>query len=85
MRLYLQDPPSAGEITEVIGRLGVEPRDLMRRKEAPYKELELKNDGLTTTQLVAAMAEHPVLIERPVVMNETAAALGREGARASCR
>ncbi len=77
VRLYLKDPPSAEEIGEVIHRLGVEPRALMRRKESQYRELSLKNDALTEAQLVDAMVSHPVLIERPVVFNESRAALGR--------
>ena len=77
IRLYLQDAPNAAEISQVVERLGVEPRALMRRKETLYKELNLKNDTLTAAQLVDAMAEHPALIERPIVLNAEKAAVGR--------
>ena len=77
VRLYLSDPPSPDEINAVLGQLGMEPRALMRRKEAAFKELGLKDDGMTTETLVNAMSEHPVLIERPIVITGDRAALGR--------
>lgn len=73
---YLKTPPSADEITALLKKLGIEARALMRTKEAAYKEL-----GLTKVEdekaLIAAMAENPVLIERPVVIKGSKAALGR--------
>lgn len=74
---YLKTPPSEAELSSALNALGIEPRDLMRRKEAPYKELSLDDDGLTRDELVAAMAENPVLIERPVVFRGNRAAVGR--------
>ena len=64
---YQQTPPSAAEIKEALKAMGMKPRDLLRRKNTPYDELKLDNPKLTDAQLVAAMAEHPLLIERPVV------------------
>ncbi len=74
---YLKTPPAAGEIEAVLERLGMEPRDLMRRKEAAYRAAGLDDPGLDRRQLVEAMAANPVLIERPVVLAQDKAALGR--------
>ncbi|MCW2307093.1 arsenate reductase (glutaredoxin) [Rhodobium gokarnense] len=73
---YLKTPPSEAEIKAVLDKLGIDARALMRTKEKSYKELGLA--GVTDDdKLVAAMAENPVLIERPVVLKGEKAALGR--------
>jgi arsenate reductase len=64
---YQQTPPSAAEIKAALKAMGMKPRDLLRRKNTPYDELGLDDPKLSETQLVAAMVEHPLLIERPVV------------------
>ena len=74
---YLKTPPDATTLDGFLKKLGMEPRDLMRKGEAPYKELGLGAEGLTKRELVAAMADNPVLIERPVVIRGDRAALGR--------
>ncbi|MEQ9125501.1 MAG: arsenate reductase (glutaredoxin) [Alphaproteobacteria bacterium] len=74
---YLKTPPSGDEIRTVLGRLGLDARGLMRKKEAPYKELDLGAASVSEDDLVAAMAANPVLIERPVVLQGERAALGR--------
>lgn len=74
---YLKAPPSVAEITDVLTKLGLEPRDLMRKKETAYRELELDNPSLSRAQLIQAMVKHPVLIERPVVIRGRRAVLGR--------
>ena len=74
---YLKTPPAAGELEAVLEKLGMEPRDLMRRKEAAYREAGLDDPALGRRQLVEAMAAQPVLIERPVVLAHGKAALGR--------
>jgi arsenate reductase (glutaredoxin) len=75
---YLDAPPSAAEIERVLGLLGIEPRALMRTKEALYGELGLGEPSLSREELVAAMAQNPSLIERPVIIREDGAAvLGR--------
>ncbi|MFW5926083.1 MAG: arsenate reductase (glutaredoxin) [Myxococcota bacterium] len=74
---YLQNPPSPGEIDRVLKLLGVQPRDLMRKKEAPYAELGLAESERTREELIQAMAEHPILIERPVVIRDNRARIGR--------
>ena len=73
---YLKAPPSAAEIEKTIKLLDIDPRGLMRKGENVYKEMGLasEDDGKA---LIAAMAEHPVLIERPVVLHKGKAALGR--------
>jgi len=74
---YLKDPPSAAELDGVLRMLGMESRDLMRSKEKEYRELGLKDESLSRDQLIAAMVEHPRLIERPVAISGDRAVLGR--------
>ena len=74
---YLKTPPSAEEIADAIALLGIAPRDLMRPKEAPYKDLGLGEPGVSDGALVEAMATNPILIERPVVFAGGKAAIGR--------
>lgn len=74
---YLKEPPTAAELSEIISMLEMTPRDLMRKKEAPYKEQDLDDTSLTDEQLISAMVAHPVLIERPIVIKDGTAALGR--------
>jgi arsenate reductase len=74
---YLKTPPSAAELDRILRLLGLEPRELMRRKEAPYSELGLDNSNLSRENLISAMVENPILIERPIVVSDAKAALGR--------
>jgi len=74
---YLKRPPTADELDTVLGMLGMEPRELMRKKEAEYKELGLADESLSRQDLIAAMVEHPKLIERPVAISGGRAVLGR--------
>jgi arsenate reductase (glutaredoxin) len=64
---YQKNPPNAAEIKAALKAMGMKPRDLLRRKNTPYDELGLDDPKLSDAQLVAAMADHPLLIERPVV------------------
>ncbi len=73
---YLDDTPTEAEIRRVLGMLGIAPRDLMRTKETIYKELGLKS-VTDDDALIRAMAEHPKLIERPVVIKDGKAVIGR--------
>jgi len=75
--LYLEQAPSRATLKSIIKALGVEPRQLMRKGEALYRELGLGDEQLTTDQLVEAMSENPILIERPIVTKNGKAALGR--------
>lgn len=75
--LYLETPPSTDELDGLLKMLGREPRELMRTKEAEYKEQGLDNEALSREELIAAMIATPKLIERPVVVNGGKAAVGR--------
>lgn len=74
---YLKTPPSVEELDRILQLLEIEPRDLMRKQEAEYKEAGLDDKTLDRTALLAAMVEHPILIERPIVLANGRAALGR--------
>ena len=74
---YLETPPSADTLAEVLGKLGISPRQLLRKGEDAYKENNLSDTSLTDQQLIDAMVSHPKLIERPIVINGDKAALGR--------
>lgn len=65
---YLVEPPSRGELVSLIARMGIAPRDLLRQKGTPYDDLGLDDDKLTDVDLIDAMMEHPVLINRPIVV-----------------
>lgn len=75
--LYLETPPDAATLRKLLDRLGMEPRDLMRKGEEPYKSLNLANPDKSREDLIAAMVAHPILIERPIVTHGDRAALGR--------
>ncbi len=74
---YLNTPPNSVELNEVLDLLGIEPHDLMRKHETPYKENQLDNPDLSREQLIQAMIDHPVLIERPIVIKGNTAIIGR--------
>ena len=74
---YLETPPSAEELELLLSKLGMEPRDLMRKGEKPYRDLNLEEDTKTRADLIEAMVKHPILIERPIVVNHEKVALGR--------
>ena len=74
---YLKDPPTADELDKVLRMLGMEPRDLIRKREKEYKELGLSDTGLGRRELIDAMVGHPRLIERPVAIKGKKAVLGR--------
>jgi len=73
---YLEAPPTRAEIERVLELLGIAPIELMRRGETAFKELQLSSDS-TDEQLLEAMASHPILIERPVVLTNSKAVIGR--------
>lgn len=75
--LYLESPPSVSELESILAMLGLEPRELMRKGEAEYKELGLDDENLSREQLIAGMISHPRLIERPIVIAGHQAAIGR--------
>lgn len=73
---YLKTPPDAATLAELIGKLGIPAKALLRKGEDAYKALGLK-DVDDESALIAAMAAHPVLIERPILVNGAKAAIGR--------
>jgi arsenate reductase (glutaredoxin) len=64
---YVKHPPSVADIKAALKEMGAKPRDLLRRRGTPYDELGLDDASLGDAALIAAMHEHPILIERPVV------------------
>lgn len=74
---YLDTPPDAATLVELLERLGLSARELMRKGEDSYKELNLANPELSEAQLVQAMVDYPKLIERPIVIREGKAVIGR--------
>ena len=76
VRLYLEVPPSSEELAEVIAKLGIDPWALLRRGESVFKELRLSKDS-DIKKIIEVMCQHPILIERPIVIRGDDAALGR--------
>lgn len=65
---YLVTPPGRSRLVELIREMGVPVRDVLRRKGTPYDELNLDDASLTDEQLIDAMVEHPILMNRPIVV-----------------
>jgi arsenate reductase len=74
---YLVAPPTEAELKRLLKLLGMHPRDLVRKKEAEYKQEQLDRPDILDTELIRAMVKHPRLIERPIVVVGKKAALGR--------
>ena len=74
---YLKTPPDISQLKQILKQLGYEPRRLMRKSEQIYKDLDLGNENKTAEDLVNAMAQNPILIERPIVLSGEKAAIGR--------
>lgn len=75
--LYLEDTPQADELSDILQKLGISARDLLRKGEEDYKALNLANKDLSESDLIKAMASHPKLIERPIVVKGSKAIIGR--------
>lgn len=74
---YLETPPDAATLKALLGKLGIGARQLLRSGEDEYKSLDLANPALSDAQLIAAMVEHPKLIERPILVAGDKAVIGR--------
>lgn len=74
---YLKTPPSREKLTELIQKMGITPRQLLREKGSPYAELGLDNLNLSDDAIIDAMMQHPILINRPIVVTSKGAALCR--------
>ncbi len=75
--LYLENPPSEKELRTLLRQLGISARELLRKGEAEYRDLGLADPDLSEAKLVSAMASNPRLIERPIVVANGKAAIGR--------
>ena len=74
---YYTAPLSKKKLTELLRKMNMKPRELMRKSEAVYKELGLAEDKFSDSELIALMIEHPDLIQRPIVERGERAVLGR--------
>jgi arsenate reductase len=74
---YLKTPPSRALLQQLVARMGLSVRELLREKGTPYAELGLANEALTHDQLLDAMMAHPILINRPIVVTPKAVKLCR--------
>ncbi len=75
--LYLETPPSAKTLKALLAKLGMSARDLLRKGEDAYKELNLADEKLSEAALIKAMVENPKLIERPIGVQGDKATIGR--------
>jgi arsenate reductase len=75
--LYLDTPPDADQLSSILSKLDMQPRDLMRKGQAEYKAMGLDDVQLSDAQLITAMSEAPILIERPIVLANGKARIGR--------
>lgn len=74
---YIENPLDNATISDLLVNLGISARELMRKGEDAYKELNLGNDDLSEAQLVQALADYPKLIERPIVVKDNRAIIAR--------
>ncbi len=77
VREYLKEPPSKAEVETLIGLLGGDPAELIRDGEAEFKTLGKKKGELNKSDIARAIAAHPILLQRPVVVSGERAAIGR--------
>ncbi len=75
--LYLETPPDDAQLRDLLTKLGIGPRQLLRSGEDDYKALNLADPSLSDEQLIAAMVSHPKLIERPILVAGDKAVIGR--------
>ena len=74
---YYIEPLTKKKLTELIRKMNLKPRDLLRKSEPIYKELGLANDEFSDSELIGLMVEHPDLLQRPIVERGDRAVLGR--------
>jgi arsenate reductase len=78
---YLEDPPTAHELKKIIAMLGVSARDLMRSTEPVYTDANLNEDSLSENDIIEAICEYPALLQRPIVISQNRAIIGRPPGR----
>lgn len=74
---YLKAPPDRDALRRLAEYTGLRPRELLRSKEAPYRALGLERSGLSDDEVLAAIAAHPILLERPIAVAGRRAVIGR--------
>ena len=74
---YLKTPPDISQLKQILKKLAYEPRQLMRKSEQIYQDFDLGNENKTADDLIKAMAQNPILIERPIVLSGEKAVIGR--------
>ena len=74
---YLNTPPSAEELGQLLSMLGCEPDAIVRKKESVYRDLGFHENPPTRDELISAMVQYPILIERPIVVRAGKAVVGR--------
>ena len=74
---YLETPPDAAQLRDLLGKLGIGARQLLRSGEDEYRTLNLADPALSEAQLIEAMVAHPKLIERPILISGSKAVIGR--------
>lgn len=75
--LYLEKPPSKEKLKTLLKAMDMRPRDLLRKRGTPYDELGLDDPRVSDERILSLMVEHPILIERPIVVSKKGAALCR--------
>ena len=78
---YLDEPPTRQELKIIIKMLGVSARDLLRTTEPLYEDAELDNEALSNDEIIAAICQHPILLQRPIVVSGERAAICRPPAK----
>ena len=74
---YLDNPPTRQELTKIIEMLGVSARDLLRTTEQVYEDAKLEREALSEDEIIAAICQHPILLQRPIVVSGDRAVIGR--------
>lgn len=74
---YFIDPIPKAKLRELLGKMGISPRDLLRTREKKYKEMGLRDAAVSEEEILDAMVRHPELIERPIIEKGSRAVLGR--------
>ena len=74
---YLRNPPDAATLKDILTKLRISARELMRQKESTFTDLHLDDPSLNEEDLIAAMVDNPILIERPIVVSDDQAVIGR--------
>lgn len=77
VKLYLEEQISYGELSNILDKLNITPRELLRKTESLYKKYDLDNNILDDSEIIKLMIKNPILIERPIVIMDKRAIIGR--------